>query len=137
MKKVILALLLCLALPCSALAAPSAHNQRPWHFVVFTRKDRLEEIPAFHPYSSMMRTAAAAVLAHAFGSDRVSFTMASPSALPEAPLRRFASFSAAAKENADSRVRAGLHFRFATDAGLQLGERIGQQAVRTLLTPLR
>ena len=41
------------------------------------------------------------------------FTMASPSALPEAPARSFASFSAAAKENADSRVRAGLHFRFA------------------------
>ena len=50
------------ALLAAALAAPSAHNQRPWHFVVSTRKDRLEEIPAFHPYSSMMRTAAAAVL---------------------------------------------------------------------------
>ena len=50
------------ALLAAALAAPSAHNPRPWHFVVSTRKDRLEEIPAFHPYSSMMRTAAAAVL---------------------------------------------------------------------------
>jgi len=48
----------------------------------------------------------------------------------------FRSFSAAAKENADSRVRAGLHFRFATTAGLQLGEQIGQQAIQGLLGPV-
>ena len=73
------------------------------------------------------------VLAHAFGSDRVSFAMASPSALPEAPERRFKSFSAAARENADSRVRAGLHFRFATSAGLRLGEQIDRHALQHLL----
>jgi hypothetical protein len=77
------------------------------------------------------------VLAHAFGSDRVRFTMASPSARPEAPARTFTSFSAAAIENADSRVRAGLHFRFATTAGLQLGEQIGLQAIKNVLGPLR
>ena len=42
----------------------------------------------------------------------------------------------AAKENADSRVRAGLHFRFATERGLELGQRIGDHAVATLLRPL-
>ncbi len=63
--------------------------------------------------------------------------MASPSALPEAPERSFKSFSAAAKENADSRVRAGLHFRFATEAGLKLGEQIGSQATRHSLRPAR
>jgi hypothetical protein len=66
----------------------------------------------------------------------VAFTMVSPSALLEAPARSFTSFSAAAKENADSRVRAGLHFRFATTAGLQLGERIGQQALQDTLGPV-
>ena len=63
------------------------------------------------------------------------FMMASPTALPEAPQRSFTSFGAAAKENADSRVRAGLHFRFATDAGLKLGEEIGLQAINTSLSP--
>lgn len=93
----------------------------------------VQDYPSTH---SVLGAAAAVVLAHAFG-DRVTFTMASPTALPEAPVRSFASFSAAAKENVDSRVRAGIHFRFATDAGLALGERIGEYAVKTLLAPLR
>jgi len=94
----------------------------------------VQDHPSTH---SALGAAAAVVLAQAFGSDRVSFTMASPSARPEAPARHFTSFSAAAKENADSRVRAGLHFRFATTAGLQLGEQIGRQAAREHLTALR
>lgn len=93
----------------------------------------VQDYPSTH---SVLGAAAAVVLAHAFG-DRTTFTTASPTALPEAPVRSFASFSAAAKENADSRVRAGIHFRFATDAGLALGERIGEYAVKTLLAPLR
>jgi membrane-associated phospholipid phosphatase len=93
----------------------------------------VQDYPSTH---SALGAAAATVLAHAFGSDRVSFTIASPSALPAAPSRRFVSLSAAAKENADSRVRGGLHFRFATTAGLQLGEQIGRQAANGLLQPL-
>jgi hypothetical protein len=92
----------------------------------------VQDHPSTH---SALGAAAAEVLAHAFG-DRVRFAMASPSALSEAPSRSFASFRAAAAENADSRVRAGLHFRFATEAGLQLGERIGRYATRTMLEPL-
>lgn len=94
----------------------------------------IQDHPSTH---SALGAAAAVALAHAFGGDRVAFTMASPSAKPEAPARRFESFSEAARENADSRVRAGLHFRFATDAGLQLGEKIGRQAVREFLEPRR
>jgi hypothetical protein len=93
----------------------------------------VQDHPSTH---SALGAAAAVALAHAFGGDRVAFTMASPSALPEAPERTFTSFRAAAKENADSRVRAGLHFRFATTAGLQLGEQIGRQAVRDMLGPV-
>jgi len=93
----------------------------------------IQDHPSTH---SALGAAAAVALAHAFGSDRVAFTMASPSALPETPERSFRSFSSAARENADSRVRAGLHFRFATTAGLQLGEQIGQQAIQSLLGAL-
>lgn len=94
----------------------------------------IQDYPSTH---SALGAAAAVVLAQAYGSDRTAFTMASPSALPEAPARNYTSFSAAAQENADSRVRAGLHFRFATRAGLQLGEQIGRQAARSLLGPVR
>lgn len=92
----------------------------------------VQDHPSTH---SVLGAAAAAVLAHAFG-DRVRFTMASPTALPHAPSRTFHSFSAAAWENGDSRVRAGLHFRFAVDAGLNMGYRIGHHAVRTMLYPV-
>lgn len=92
----------------------------------------VQDHPSTH---SVLGAAAAAVLAHAFGTDKVRFTMASSSALPEAPQRSFSSFSSAAWENGDSRVRAGLHFRFAVDAGLYLGNRIGNYTARTLLLP--
>ena len=51
----------------------------------------------------------------------MAFAFTSTSADAASPARSFASFWDAARENADSRVMAGLHFRFATDAGLQLG----------------
>jgi hypothetical protein len=93
----------------------------------------VQDHPSTH---SALGAAAATVLAHAFG-DRVAFTMVSPTALPQAPQRHFRSFSEAARENADSRVRAGLHFRFATEAGLKLGEQIGRLASAGFLAPLR
>jgi hypothetical protein len=94
----------------------------------------VQDHPSTH---SALGAAAAVALAHSFGGDRVAFTMASPSASPESSTRRFQAFSEAARENADSRVRAGLHFRFATVAGLELGEKIGRHAVRGFLAPLR
>ena len=50
------------ALLAAALAAPSAHHQSPAHFLVSTDRGRLDRIPQFHSYASMMRSAAAAVL---------------------------------------------------------------------------
>lgn len=93
----------------------------------------VQDHPSTH---SALGAAAATTLAEAFGSDRIAFRFASPTALPEHPVRAFRSFSAAAKENADSRVKAGLHFRFATVQGLKLGEQIGRHAVANLLQPL-
>jgi PAP2 superfamily/Vanadium chloroperoxidase N-terminal domain len=110
---------------------PATTPDRQWMPLLTTPP--VQDYPSTH---SALGAAAATVLAHAFGSDRVAFTMASPTASAEAPTRRFDSFSAAARENADSRVRAGLHFRFATEQGLRLGEQVGAQAARELLAPL-
>ena len=93
----------------------------------------VQDYPSTH---SALGAAAAVVLAETFGRDDISFTFTSTSAMPANPQRSFKSFSEAARENADSRVRAGLHFRFATTAGLKLGEDIGRFAVRNSLTPL-
>ena len=93
----------------------------------------VQDYPSTH---SALGAAAAAVLADAFGNDGVRFTFASTSSLPANPIRTFASFSEAARENADSRVKAGLHFRFATTAGLKLGDDIGRHAVKVMLVPV-
>jgi hypothetical protein len=61
--------------------------------------------------------------------------MESPTAVPAGATRSFTSFSEAARENADSRVRAGIHFRFACDAGLDLGDRIGDWISKNTLRP--
>jgi hypothetical protein len=76
------------------------------------------------------------VLASVLGRDEIAFSFASASADPANPVRRFTSFSEAARENAASRVMAGLHFRFATDAGLKLGDQVGRHAFATLLAPI-
>jgi hypothetical protein len=52
------------------------------------------------------------------------------------PTRTFRSFRAAAAECADSRVRLGWHFRYSTDAGLALGQRIAHHTVNRTLQKL-
>jgi nitroreductase len=46
----------------AAMSAPSAGNERPWHFLVLTDHAILNEIPKFHPYAAMLKQASAAVL---------------------------------------------------------------------------
>lgn len=88
------------------------------------------DVPSTH---SALGMAAAVVLAESFGRDHLPFSFASPTAMPTNPVRSFRSFSEAALENADSRVKAGLHFRFATNAGLEMGRRIGEFVIRNTL----
>jgi hypothetical protein len=94
----------------------------------------VQDYPSTH---SSLGAAAATALAHALGSDAIAFELTSTSALPANPARRFTSFSEAARENADSRVRAGIHFRFATQAGLAQGEQVGRHTVQHILMPLQ
>lgn len=46
----------------AAMAAPSAENEQPWHFVVIDDRQMLDSIPRIHPYSHMVREAPAAIL---------------------------------------------------------------------------
>ena len=46
----------------AAMAAPSAGNEQPWHFVVMDDREILDEIPKFHPYSRMLGEAPMAIL---------------------------------------------------------------------------
>jgi len=46
----------------AAMAAPSAGNQQPWHFIVIQDRRVLDEIPKLHPYAQMATEASLAIL---------------------------------------------------------------------------
>lgn len=45
----------------AAMAAPSANNGQPWHFVVMDDRAILDAVPKWHPYASMMTQASLAI----------------------------------------------------------------------------
>jgi len=46
----------------AAMAAPSAGNQQPWHFIVIDDRAILDQVPGIHPHSNMILEAPAAIL---------------------------------------------------------------------------
>jgi hypothetical protein len=82
-------------------------------------------IPDYTSTHSVLGGAASRVLRRFFGTDDVPFT--STSGVPFAGITRsFAGFSDAARENGESRIYAGIHFRSAVEEGIAQGEKIGQ-----------
>jgi hypothetical protein len=101
--------------------------------------DSLQNTPAVSDYPSTQSTfssAAAVVLASVLGSEQVSFSVTSGKPF-DGITRSFTSFSGAARESADSRIYAGIHFRSACEDGLLLGQRIGQRVSAMYLRPVR
>jgi hypothetical protein len=93
----------------------------------------VQDHPSTH---SVLGAAAAEVLGRLLG-DETEFTTTSGTAMqPMTETRSFKSFSEAARENAESRVKAGIHFRFSIEAGLKMGKEIGAQAVDNYLRPV-
>jgi hypothetical protein len=89
----------------------------------------VQDYPSTH---SALGNAAAAVLARILG-DNTSFSFSSPTSINPETMRSFSGFSEAANENADSRVKAGIHFRFSCNAGQDLGNKIGNWVVDNYL----
>jgi hypothetical protein len=97
----------------------------------------LMNTPPVHDYPSTHSTlgnAAATVLDELIGKN-TGFTMTSTSADPANSTRTLSSFSQASAENADSRVFAGIHFRFSCERGMELGKRIGDWIIENHLKP--
>lgn len=46
----------------AAMAAPSASNEQPWHFIVINDRKVLSQVPNFHPHSHMLKEASLAIL---------------------------------------------------------------------------
>lgn len=45
----------------AGMAAPSAKNRQPWHFVVVREREMLEKLSEAHPYGKMLADASAAI----------------------------------------------------------------------------
>jgi hypothetical protein len=92
-------------------------------------------VPDYPSTHSVLGNAAATVLIHFFGNNSP-FSMTSTTAFPAGTVRSFKSFTQAANENADARVMAGIHFRFACEAGQKLGDKVGKWTLENHLKPL-
>jgi hypothetical protein len=90
--------------------------------------------PDYPSTHSVLGAAAAETLARFFGADTISFTTTSGAPFPGIT-RSYTSFSQAARENADSRVYAGIHFRTACRDGLIQGTRVGRYVFEHALRP--
>ena len=101
--------------------------------------DSHQNTPSVSDYPSTQSTfsaAAAVALASALGGDQASFTVTSGPPF-DGITRSFTSFSQAARESADSRVYAGIHFRSACEDGLVLGRKIGRRTATLYLQPVK
>jgi hypothetical protein len=90
----------------------------------------VQDYPSTH---SVLGNAGATVLTYFFGDNYAFATTSTSSAIPGAS-KSFKSFFSAADENADSRVMAGLHFRFSCKAGQEMGNKIGTWMIENTLT---
>ncbi len=104
--------------------------------------------PSYPSAHGTASTAAMTVLANALGTgDQYSFTMTTEevdSAGPfsgkikmDPPTRSFQSFSEAGMEASLSRVYLGIHFRYDSEEGFELGKKIGEYAVQNYLLPVK
>jgi hypothetical protein len=90
----------------------------------------LQEYPSAH---AIQCHAIERTLRSFFGSDHVSFSTQSSTALPTNPVRSFTRLSAAATECAESRIMAGFHYRFSVNVGASMGHTVAERVTGTQL----
>ena len=110
---------------------PATEPTAGWEVLAFPTPP-VPDYPSAHAAAG---GAAAAVLEAVMPGRGPAFTTTSTS-LPNT-VRAFASVAAAARENADSRVFVGYHFRHATDVGLAQGRSVGAWVASEALKALR
>ena len=110
----------------------------------WTPLDITPPIPDHDSAHAVQGAAAATVMARIFGTDRVRFQTCSLT-LPDGQrcddatptLRSYRGFWQAARENANSRVWVGYHFRHATEVGLDHGQTVARLVMDRQLKPVR
>lgn len=110
----------------------------------WTPLDTTPPLPDHDSAHAVQGAAAATVMARVFRTDRISFRTCSLT-LPDgqqcddasATLRSYRGFWQAARENANSRIWVGYHFRHATEVGLDHGRTIARLVMAGRLEPVR
>ena len=95
--------------------------------------------PPYPEYSSganCLTGAVVAVLQLFFGTDRLEFSISSPTVGLTTNPRRYSRFSEVAQEMVDVRILQGIHFRSADEQGRTQGGRVGHWAFMRFLRPL-
>ena len=90
----------------------------------------LQEYPSAH---AIQCQAIAQTLRSIFGTDLVSFSTQSTTALPSNPVRSFNRLSTASRECGESRIMAGFHYRFSVNVGARMGNKIARKIIDTQL----
>jgi hypothetical protein len=92
--------------------------------------------PDYISQHSAVGGAAAQVLAWYFRKDEFSFSITTSTA-PGGVFRSYDSFSQAARENLNSRIWLGFHFRKACEDGLKQGKQVANFVVHHFLKPIK
>ena len=110
----------------------------------WTPLDTTPPLPDHDSAHAVQGAAAATVLTRVLGADGVAFRTCSLT-LPDGQqcddtsptLRSYSDFWQAARENADSRVWVGYHFRHASEVGLDHGRTVARLVMERQLQPAR
>lgn len=92
--------------------------------------------PAYVSGHASFGAAWAGVMKRYFNTDNISFDLTTDEPLAPVKTRHFTSFSAAAKEDADSRIWLGVHYPWDATDGLILGDNVASQVFTTKLRTL-
>lgn len=117
-------------------AAATDGNEQTKEDLNWESSELTPPVPEYPSTHSAIGNAAASVLTKFFGHS-VSFSTTSTTALPSGAVRSFKSFKEAADENANSRVLAGIHFRFSCVAGQKQGDAVGKWTLQNHLKPVK
>ena len=115
-----------------AEAGQSPHHHRRCLWKSYLETPPIQDYPSTH---SALGAGAAEVLKRCLKTDRVPFSIDSLTALPENCVRSFNTFTQAANENANSRVKSRHPLPFATEQGKALGRTVGSYIVKHHLRP--
>ena len=108
---------------------PATTADKDWLPLLATRNFFIPPVPEYPSVHAVLGAAVATVLIDNFG-DHVPFVATSGTA--PGVVRRFKSFTQAAKENGMSRVFGGIHFLHAVNDGYRQGQSIGRAVSRLL-----